>query len=168
MEVTDLATLFGILLALAILAMSVGLIRRETASDLRTLAATGASGTTRRTITAVTTGALGFLGALLGMLGGYVGMIGWIRSNSINGGISALGNVPWRICWSFLSRCHSLLQWWLGYWWDANRPPSPISRSSELADRIERPVNPVLCNARLELTRSSGHGFLCNSCFLEA
>ena len=94
MEVTDLATLFGILLALAILAMSVGLIRSETASDLRTLAATGASGTTRRTITAVTTGALGFLGALLGTLGGYVGMIGWIRSNSINGGISALGNVP--------------------------------------------------------------------------
>ena len=94
MEVTDLATLFGILLALAILAMSVGLIRSETASDLRKLAATGASGTTRRTITAVTTGALGFLGALLGTLGGYVGMIGWIRSNSINGGISALGNVP--------------------------------------------------------------------------
>ncbi len=42
---------------------------------------------------------------------------------------------PRRICWSFLSRCHSLLQWWLGYWQDANRPPSPISRSSELADQ---------------------------------
>jgi len=45
-------------------------------------------------LTAVTAGALGFLGALLGVLGGYVGMIGWLRSNSLNGGISALANVP--------------------------------------------------------------------------
>ena len=42
--IVDWATVFGILLALAILAMSVGLIRSETASDMRTLAATGASG----------------------------------------------------------------------------------------------------------------------------
>ena len=93
-EVIDLATLFGIVLSLAILAMSVGLIRSETASELRTLTATGASSTTRRTITAATAGALGFLGALLGTAAGYVGMIGFIRSNSLNGGISALGNVP--------------------------------------------------------------------------
>jgi len=93
-EVVDLATLAGIVLALAILAMSVGLIRSETASDLRTLAATGASGTTRRTITAATAGVLGFLGALLGTIAGYVAMLGFIRTNSFNGGISALGNVP--------------------------------------------------------------------------
>ncbi len=74
--------------------MSVGLVRSETASDLRTLAATGASSFTRRTLTAVTAGALGFLGALLGTIGGYIGMIGWLRSNSLNGGITALGNVP--------------------------------------------------------------------------
>jgi len=74
--------------------MSVGLVRSETASDLRTLAATGASSYTRRTLTAVTAGALGFLGALLGVAGGYIGMIGWLRSNSLNGGIAALGNVP--------------------------------------------------------------------------
>ena len=43
--IVDWATVFGIVLALAILAMSVGLIRSEAASDLRTLAATGASGT---------------------------------------------------------------------------------------------------------------------------
>ena len=43
--IVNWATVFGIVLALAILAMSVGLIRSETASDLRTLAATGASGT---------------------------------------------------------------------------------------------------------------------------
>ena len=42
----------------------------------------------------MTAGALGFLGALLGVVGGYIGMIGWLRSNSLNGGIAALGNVP--------------------------------------------------------------------------
>jgi putative ABC transport system permease protein len=88
------ATIFGIVIALGVLGMSVGLVRSETASDLRTLAATGASSYTRRTLTAVTAGALGFLGALLGIVGGYVGMIGWLRSNSLNGGIAALGNIP--------------------------------------------------------------------------
>jgi putative ABC transport system permease protein len=88
------ATIFGIVIALGVLGMSVGLVRSETASDLRTLAAAGASSFTRRTLTAVTAGALGFLGALLGVVGGYIGMIGWLRSNSLNGGIAALGNVP--------------------------------------------------------------------------
>jgi putative ABC transport system permease protein len=88
------ATIFGIVVALGVLGMSVGLVRSETANDLRTLAATGASTFTRRTLTAVTAGALGFLGALLGTLGGYVGLLGWLRGNSLNGGISALGNVP--------------------------------------------------------------------------
>jgi putative ABC transport system permease protein len=77
----------------AILAMSVGVIRSETASDLRTLTAAGASNFTRRTLTAATAGALGFLGALLGTVGGYIALIGWLRSNSLNGGISSLGNV---------------------------------------------------------------------------
>jgi putative ABC transport system permease protein len=90
------ATLFGILIALGVLAMSVGLVRSETSGELRTLAATGASSYTRRTLTAVTAGALGFLGALLGVVGGYVAMIGWLRSNSLNGGISALENAPFR------------------------------------------------------------------------
>ncbi len=92
--VINWATIFGILIALGVLGMSVGLVRSETASDLRTLAATGASSYTRRTLTAVTAGALGFLGALLGVVGGYVGMLGWLRSNSLNGGIAALGNIP--------------------------------------------------------------------------
>jgi putative ABC transport system permease protein len=88
------ATVFGIVIALGVLGMSVGLVRIETASDLRALAATGASSYTRRTLTAVTAGALGFLGALLGVGGGYVGVTGWLRSNSLNGGIAALGNIP--------------------------------------------------------------------------
>jgi putative ABC transport system permease protein len=88
--IVDWATVFGIVLALAILAMSVGLIRSETASDLRTLAATGASGRTRRNLTAATAGALGFTGAVLGIVGGYVGTAGWFRTNSLNGGLGAI------------------------------------------------------------------------------
>jgi putative ABC transport system permease protein len=91
-EIVNWATVFGIVLALAILAMSVGLIRSETASDLRTLAATGASGTTRRNLTAATAGALGFTGAVLGTVTGYVGLSGYFRTNSFNGGIPALIN----------------------------------------------------------------------------
>ena len=88
--IVNWATVFGIVLALAILAMSVGLIRSETASDLRTLAATGASGRTRRNITAATAGALGFTGAVLGTVGGYVATAGWFRTNSLNGGVGAI------------------------------------------------------------------------------
>ena len=43
-QISDGATIGGILIALGVLAMTVGLIRSETASDLRTLTATGAGG----------------------------------------------------------------------------------------------------------------------------
>lgn len=89
-EVIDLATVFGIVLALAILAMSIGLIRSETAGDMRTLAATGASRWTRRTIAAATAGALGFFGAVLGTFAAYLGLVAFVRSNTQNGGESAL------------------------------------------------------------------------------
>ena len=89
-EIINWATVFGIVLALAILAMSIGLIRSETASDLRTLAATGASSTTRRNLTAATAGALGLTGAVLGTAAGYVAVSGYFRTNSFNGGIPAL------------------------------------------------------------------------------
>jgi putative ABC transport system permease protein len=88
------AIAFGIALALAILAMSVGLVRSETAGDLRVLAATGASSWSRRTLSAATAGGLALLGALLGTFAGYVGMIGWLRGNTVAGGLAALGNVP--------------------------------------------------------------------------
>ncbi|HEY3941583.1 MAG TPA: FtsX-like permease family protein [Acidimicrobiales bacterium] len=95
-EIVNWATVFGIALALGILAMSVGLIRSETASDLRSLTATGASSRTRRSLTAVTAGGLAFLGALLGTLAAYVGMIGFFRSSSLEGGVSdILDHVPW-------------------------------------------------------------------------
>jgi putative ABC transport system permease protein len=92
-SIIDWATFFGILLALAILAMSVGLIRSEAASDLRTLAATGASGTTRRNLTAVTAGGLGFAGAVLGTVAAYVAAIGYAFDNKLDG-LSALTSVP--------------------------------------------------------------------------
>ena len=69
-----IATAAGALLALAILAMTVGLIRSESAGDLRTLTATGATGRTRRTLTAATAGALALLGSLLGVTGAYLAL----------------------------------------------------------------------------------------------
>jgi putative ABC transport system permease protein len=71
-EVMSIATAAGGLLALAILAMTVGLIRGESAGDLRTLTATGATSGIRRRLTATTAGALAFLGAVLGVAGAYV------------------------------------------------------------------------------------------------
>jgi putative ABC transport system permease protein len=67
-----IATAAGAVLAFVILAMTVGLIRSESAGDLRTLTATGATGRIRRTLTAATAGALALLGALLGVAGAYV------------------------------------------------------------------------------------------------
>jgi putative ABC transport system permease protein len=95
-EIVNWATVFAIALALGILAMSIGLIRSETASELRTLTATGASSRTRRTLTAVTAGGLAFLGALLGTVAAYVGLAGWYYSNSLEGGLSdIIDHIPW-------------------------------------------------------------------------
>jgi putative ABC transport system permease protein len=84
------ATALGIVIALSVLAMSVGLIRSETAPDLRTLTATGASGATRRTITAATAAALGLLGAILGMAGAVIAGMAWTHS----GLTATAGGVP--------------------------------------------------------------------------
>jgi putative ABC transport system permease protein len=92
-QIIDAATIFGIVLALGILGMSVGLVRSEAARDLRTLTATGASGITRRTITAATAGALAFTGAVIGIIGGYLAAIGFFRSNSLDS-LSSLTSVP--------------------------------------------------------------------------
>jgi putative ABC transport system permease protein len=90
----DGATALGIVIALGVLAMSVGLIRAETAQDLRTLTATGASATTRRMITAATAAALGLLGAILGMAGAVIAGLAWARSSlSIMFGAVPLGDV---------------------------------------------------------------------------
>jgi putative ABC transport system permease protein len=92
-EIITWATVFGIALALGILAMSVGLIRSETASDRRTLAATGASSWSRRTITAATAGGLALLGALIGTVAAYIGVIAYSWDNQLDG-LSELSSVP--------------------------------------------------------------------------
>ncbi|HJY57854.1 MAG TPA: FtsX-like permease family protein, partial [Streptosporangiaceae bacterium] len=79
-EITDGVTALGLVIAFGVLAMSVGLIRSETARDLRTLTATGASARTRRMITAATAAALGLLGAVLGIAGAVMAGLAWTHS----------------------------------------------------------------------------------------
>jgi putative ABC transport system permease protein len=89
-QIANGATALGLLIALGVLAMSAGLIRSETARDLRTLTATGASSTTRRAITAATAGALGLLGAVLGAAGAMIAGFAWAHSSLT----VTFGNVP--------------------------------------------------------------------------
>ena len=79
----------GALLALAVLASTVGLIRGESANELRTLTAMGAPARIRRTVTAATAGALALLGAVLGATGAYLAMAGAYQRD-----LEALGDVP--------------------------------------------------------------------------
>jgi putative ABC transport system permease protein len=74
------ATEAGILLALGVLALTVGLVRSETSADLRILTATGATAKARRDITAATAAALGLLGALVGTAVGYLAAFAYFRS----------------------------------------------------------------------------------------
>lgn len=83
------ATAIGMLLALGILAMTVGLIRSEAAADLRTLTATGATGGIRRTLTATTAGALALLGVVLGVTGACLGLLAVYRHD-----LAVFGRVP--------------------------------------------------------------------------
>jgi putative ABC transport system permease protein len=87
-SVSDDALAVGVLAVLAVLAMTVGLIRSETAGDLRVLAATGAKSGTRRLLTGVTAAALALLGAILGTAAAYLGIIAWNR------GVHSLSAVP--------------------------------------------------------------------------
>ena len=68
------ATAAGMLLALGVLAMTVGLMRTDSARDLRTLTAAGATSTVRRTLTAATAGGLALGGVLMGTAGAYLGL----------------------------------------------------------------------------------------------
>jgi len=73
-----------------VLAASVGLIRSETARDLRTLTATGASTMTRRMITAATAAALACSARSSAMAGALIAGLAWAHSS-----LSAMfGNVP--------------------------------------------------------------------------
>ena len=97
--------LVGALLALAIIAMTIGLIRGESASDLRTLTATGAASRTRRTLTASTAGALALLGVVLGVgrrlrsarrRATTPSSTSWCRCRSATSALLAVGLPRWR------------------------------------------------------------------------
>jgi putative ABC transport system permease protein len=90
-QISNGATVGGILLALGVLAMTVGLIRSETAGDLRTLTATGAGARTRRALTGVTAGTIALLGAALGTVTAFLAALSWAHAN-LTGTFS---NVPW-------------------------------------------------------------------------
>jgi putative ABC transport system permease protein len=115
------STAAGILLALGVLGMTVGLIRSETAADLRTLTATGASSRARRTLTGATAGALGLLGAVVGTAGAYAALLAWHRSD-----LSPLGRVPVVNLTVILAGLPTIA--FVGGWLLAGREPAAIAR----------------------------------------
>jgi putative ABC transport system permease protein len=124
-EILDVATVFGILLALGILAMSVGLLRSETASDLRVLTAAGAGSTARRAISAATAGALALIGAGVGIVAGYIAAIGFFRTNQLDT-LSSLTSIP--VANLLLILVGVPLVAVIGGWLLAGREPSAIGR----------------------------------------
>ena len=124
-QITAVATIFGMVLALGILAMSIGLVRSETASDLRTLTATGASSTARRTLTAATAGALALTGAAVGTAGAYLAAIGFFRTNQLDQ-LSELDSVPVAgLLWILVGMPLIAV---VGSWLLAGREPPAIAR----------------------------------------
>jgi putative ABC transport system permease protein len=110
------------LLALAILALTVGLIRGESSGDLRTLTATGASSRVRRTLTATTAGALGLLGALLGVAGAYLVLVATYHDD-----LGYLSSVP--VLYLLIALIGVPLAAGAAGWLIAGREPPAIARS---------------------------------------
>jgi len=90
-QISNGATAGGLLLALGVLAMTVGLIRSETSRDLRTLTAAGAGARVRRALAGVTAGVIAFLGAALGTVTAIAAGAVWAHSSFTQ----TFGNVPW-------------------------------------------------------------------------
>ena len=101
--------------------MTVGLIRSESAGDLRTLTATGATSRIRRTLTATTAGALALLGALLGVAGAYVVLAALYRDD-----LGYLSDVP--VLYLVLAVVGVPLAAAAAGWLLAGREPPAISR----------------------------------------
>jgi putative ABC transport system permease protein len=112
----------GAILALAILAMTVGLIRSESAGDLRTLTATGATSGIRRTLTATTAGALALLGAVLGVAGAYVVLVATYHDD-----LGYLRHVP--VLWLAVALVGVPLAAAAAGWLVAGREPRTIGRA---------------------------------------
>jgi putative ABC transport system permease protein len=117
-----IATATGALLALVILAMTVGLIRSESAGDLRTLTATGATSRIRRTLTATTAGSLALLGAVLGVAGAYVMLVALYHDD-----LGYLSDVP--VLYLALAVVGVPLAATAAGWLLAGREPPTISRA---------------------------------------
>ncbi len=120
-KVMAIATAAGALLALAVLAMTTGLIRGESAGDLRTLTAAGATSRIRRTLTATTAGALAFLGALLGIAGAYIALAATYHDD-----LGYLSHVP--VLYLALALVGVPLAAAAAGWLLAGREPSVIAR----------------------------------------
>jgi putative ABC transport system permease protein len=109
-------------IALGVLAASVSLIRSETARDLRTLTAVGASDATRRMITAATAAALGLLGAILGMAAAVIAGLAFAHSS-----LSAMfGDVPLSDALILLAGLPLIAA--AGGWLFAGREPPAVAR----------------------------------------
>ncbi len=136
------ATVVGALLALAIVAMTIGLIRSESAGDLRTLTATGAGPRTRRTLTASTAGALAFLGVVLGAGGAYIALLAGYHTD-----LSKLAAPPSATCWRWPSGSPSSPPPRAGCWPVGSPAPSPAKASTESVGPVLGTLGPV-CGSR--------------------
>ncbi|HMK93340.1 MAG TPA: ABC transporter permease, partial [Thermoleophilia bacterium] len=116
------ATGAGMLLALGILAMTVGLIRTEAARDLRILVATGAHTRIRRMLNAATAGALALPGMVIGLVVAYLGLAAAYRSD-----LGTLGHVPLAFL-ATLAVCVPVGAFVTG-WLLAGREPPAIARN---------------------------------------
>jgi len=125
-EVLGWAILLGLLVALGVLAMTVGLIRAETAAELRVLTATGASRRTRRALTSVTAGALGFVGAVLGVVTAYLLVTAFLANNFSDNLSELTRNLPLRPLGVLVIGLPLLAA--LGGWLFAAREPAGIAR----------------------------------------
>ena len=121
-EISDGATAAGILLALGVLVMTVGLIRSEAAGDLRTLTAAGASSGVRRTIVGATAGVLGLLAAVVGTAAAAIAALAWAKTSpsAIFGGVPAIDFLLTLVGLPAVAA--------IGGWLLAGRNPSGIAR----------------------------------------
>jgi len=121
-ELDAWATEAGIFLALGVLAMTVGLVRSESAADLRVLTAVGATSTTRRGITAATAAGLGLLGAVTGTAVAYLAAAAFLRSQLSE----RLNSVPALDLLLILAGLPAIAA--AGGWLFAGREPSGVTR----------------------------------------
>jgi len=104
--------------------LTVGLIGSETASNLRTLTATGAGGRTRRPLSGVTAGTIGLPGAGLGTVTACLAAAAWAYSSLTQ----TLGSMPWSdigLLVIGMPLIGAAADWLLG-----GRAPSTVSRQS--------------------------------------